>query len=77
MMNLFEKMRIKECEDMKEAKNLKSSKFLHCTKNEVFHKVNQAIYETELSYCLKCRRKIECKKPRVEKTKNGRIILSS
>ena len=56
MMNLFEKMRIKECEDMKEVKNLKSSKFLHCTKNEVFHKVNQAIYETELSYCLKCRR---------------------
>ena len=25
----------------------------------------KSIFETELSYCLKCRRKIECKKPRV------------
>ena len=30
-----------------------------------------------LSYCLNCRKKKESKKPEIEKTKNGRIMLSS
>ena len=30
-----------------------------------------------LSYCLKCRKNTESKNPKVVKTKNGRIILSS
>ena len=30
-----------------------------------------------LSYCLKCRKNTEIKNPRVEKAKNGRIILIS
>ena len=30
-----------------------------------------------LSYCLKCRKNTECKKPKVARTKNGRIILLS
>ena len=30
-----------------------------------------------LSYCLKCRKNTESKNPKVGKTKNGRIILSS
>ena len=30
-----------------------------------------------LSYCLKCRKNTENKNPRVEKTKTGRIMLSS
>ena len=28
-----------------------------------------------LSYCLKCRKNIESKNPKVARTKNGRIIL--
>ena len=30
-----------------------------------------------LSYCLKCRKKTESKNPKVVKTKNERIMLSS
>ena len=30
-----------------------------------------------LSYCLKCRKNTESKNPKVVKTKNGRIMLSS
>ena len=30
-----------------------------------------------LSYCLKCRKNTESKKPKVEKEKNGKIMLSS
>ena len=30
-----------------------------------------------LSYCLKCKKETETKKPRFEKTKSGRIMLSS
>ena len=30
-----------------------------------------------LSYCLKCRKNIESKNPKVAKTKNGRIIVLS
>ena len=30
-----------------------------------------------LSYCLKCRKNTESKNPKVEKIKNGRIMLSS
>ena len=30
-----------------------------------------------LSYCLKCRKDIESKNPKVVKTKNGRIMLLS
>ena len=30
-----------------------------------------------LSYCLKCRKNTESKKPKIVKTKNGRIILLS
>ena len=30
-----------------------------------------------LSYCLKCRKNIESKNPKVEKNKNGRIMLLS
>ena len=31
--------------------------------------------ETRLSYCLKCKKKTECKNPGVEETKNGRIMF--
>ena len=30
-----------------------------------------------LSYCLKCRKNAESKNPKVERTKNGRIMVSS
>ena len=30
-----------------------------------------------MSYCLKCRKNIESKSPKVERTKNGRIMLLS
>ena len=30
-----------------------------------------------LSYCLKCRKNTESKNPKVEKTKNGRIMITS
>ena len=30
-----------------------------------------------LSYCLKCRKNIESKNPKIVRTKNGRIMLSS
>ena len=30
-----------------------------------------------LSYCLKCRKNTESKNPKVERTKNGRIMLLS
>ena len=30
-----------------------------------------------LSYCLKCRKNTESKKPKVARTKNGRIMLLS
>ena len=35
------------------------------------------IYKTMLSFCLSCRKNTESKNPKVEKTKNGRIMLSS
>ena len=30
-----------------------------------------------LSYCLKCRKNTESKKPKIRKTKNGRVMLLS
>ena len=36
-----------------------------------------SIYETMLSYCLKCTKNTEIKNPKVAKTKNGRIMLLS
>ena len=36
-----------------------------------------AIYERILSYCLKCRKNTENKKPKVEKIKNEKIMLLS
>ena len=30
-----------------------------------------------LSYCLKCRKNVESRNPKVSRTKNGRIMLSS
>ena len=30
-----------------------------------------------VSYCLKCRKNIECKTPKVSKTKNGKIMILS
>ena len=35
------------------------------------------IYKTILSYCFKCRKYTKSKSPKVVKTKNGRIMLSS
>ena len=40
-------------------------------------KILKYIYQTMLLYCLKCRKNTESKNPRVEKTKNGRIMSSS
>ena len=35
----------------------------------------QTIYETVLSYCLKCRKNTEIKNSKVAKIKNGRIVI--
>ena len=35
------------------------------------------VYKTMLSYCLKCRKNVESKNPKVVKIKNGRIMLLS
>ena len=37
----------------------------------------QANYKTMFSFCFKCRKNTESKKPKVEKIKKGRIMLSS
>ena len=37
----------------------------------------QTIYETTLSYCLKCRKNTESKNSKVARTKNGRVMLLS
>ena len=51
-----------------------------CWKNFMIWKkksIVKVIYKTMLSYCLKCKKNTESKNPKVEKTKNGRIMLLS
>ena len=51
-----------------------------CWKNFMIWKkksIIKVIYKTMLSYCLKCKNNTESKNPKVEKTKNGRIMLLS
>ena len=45
--------------------------------DDEFVLINNVLNKTTSSYCLKCRKNTESKKPKVVRTKNGRIMLLS
>ena len=61
--------KLRKYDEMKEAiKNQKIS---------MVYRKSSIIHKTMLSYCLKCSKNAKSKKPRVTKTKKGKLIKNS